>query len=495
MTESEQDYYAILGVSPDADERAIKRAFRQLARRYHPDTATEEYPVDRFREIQKAYEILIDPIQREAHDHWRSQQGLDRLLPLNLRVTPSQDSLLCLGESQVVYILVEVSAAGEVNGQRLPLNLCLVLDRSTSMKGARLQQAKVAARYLVDQMGPSDVLSLVLFSDRAELILPGRRGIDKTAARAAINGIRSGGGTELLQGLAMGLNEVERWRRDGMQNHLILLTDGQTYGDDEACREMARLAGRRSISLTLMGIGSDWNDTLLDDMARLSQGSSASVYIDSNAKIAKVFHDQITSLGSIFAHNLVLSVHYGEKVSIKEVFMVSPEINRLVLTDDQMVLGSLEMQQPRAVMMELLVGNHPPGVHRMLQVEVEGIVPAVGQQPLCARQAVEVTFTTEVGRRMPIPSDIVSAMGKLTIFKMQERAMEEIERGQIEPAVSRLKTLATRLLDIGETELARAALLEAGRLAQTGSLSAEGRKRIRYGTRGLRILPKEVHYD
>jgi hypothetical protein len=73
--------------------------------------------------------------------------------------------------------------------------------------------------------------------------------------------------------------------------------------------------------------------------------------------------------------------------------------------------------------------------------------------------------------------------------------MGEIEIGQIEPAVARLKTMATRLLDIGEVELARAALLEAGRLSQTGSLSAAGRKKIRYGTRSLTIVPKEVHYD
>jgi Ca-activated chloride channel family protein len=495
MTEFEQDYYALLNVPPDADERDIKRAYRQLARRYHPDTTTEEHPVELFREIQKAYECLIDPMQREAHDHWRRQEGLDRPTPLSLRVTPSQSNLLCLGESQVLYVLVEVSATDEVDGYRLPLNLCLVLDRSTSMKGARLHQVKVAARYIVDQMGPSDVLSMVLFSDRAELILPGRRNIDKLAARTAINNVQSGGGTELLQGLSMGLKEVQRWQDKGVQSHLILLTDGQTYGDEEACREMARLAGRLNISLTLMGIGSDWNDALLDEMAHLGQGSSSSIYIDSNTKIAKAFFDQISSLGNIFAHNLSLSIHHGEGVSTKEVFLVSPEIARLSLVDDRVLLGSLEKQQPRAVTMELLVCSHTPGVHRLLQVEVEGIVPSVGQQLLRARQAADVTFATEIGRRVPIPSDIVSAMGKVAIFKMQERAMEEVELGQIEPAVNRLKALATRLLDLGETELARAALLEAGRLAQTGSLSAEGRKKIRYGTRGLRILPKEVHYD
>ncbi len=495
MTQFEQDYYAILGVPPTADERSIKRAYRQLALRYHPDTSTEQDSLDLFHEIQEAYECLSDAVRREAYDHWRKQQGLDAALPLNLRVTPSQLRLPCLGEPQVLYVLVEISASDAVESGRLPLNLCLVLDRSTSMKGARLQQVKVAARYIVDQMGQNDVLSVVLFSDRAELALPGRREVDKATARKVINGIRSGGGTELLQGLSLGLQELERWRDNGMQSHLILLTDGQTYGDDKECLEMARLAAERNVSLTLMGVGSDWNDSLLDEMARLGRGASTSVYIDSNAKIAQVFRDQIQSLGSLFAQDLTLFVHHGDGVAPREVFQVSPEINRLFLADEQVSVGSLEKQQPRALMMEVVVSAHAPGVHRLLQVDVEGVVPAVSQQPVRIRQAVEVTFATEVGQRPPIPSDIVSAMGKLTIYKMQERAMYEVEIGQIEPAVNRLKTLATRLLDIGETELARAALLEAGRLAQTGTLSAEGRKKIRYGTRALGILPKEVHYD
>ena len=99
----ERDYYAILGVPPDADEQTIKRAYRQLARRYHPDAAAphaDQPPpsegvdqaapaieggaqapasdTERFREIQEAYEILNDPQQREAYDHWRRQEGLDR---------------------------------------------------------------------------------------------------------------------------------------------------------------------------------------------------------------------------------------------------------------------------------------------------------------------------------------------------------------------------------------------------------------------------------
>jgi hypothetical protein len=78
---------------------------------------------------------------------------------------------------------------------------------------------------------------------------------------------------------------------------------------------------------------------------------------------------------------------------------------------------------------------------------------------------------------------------------MQEKTMRDLERGAVERASQRLETMATRLLNIGENELAKAALLEAGRLARTGQVSPEGRKRIRYGTRGLSILPKEVGRD
>jgi hypothetical protein len=147
------------------------------------------------------------------------------------------------------------------------------------------------------------------------------------------------------------------------------------------------------------------------------------------------------------------------------------------------------------MILELLVESEKPGEHRLLQVDVEGEVPALGQQPARAQHTLTMTFDADLDRRTPVPPDIVSAMGKLTIYKMQERAMDEIEKGQIDAAVDRLKTMATRLLNLGEAELARAALLEAGRLAHTGALSAEGRKQIRYGTRGLTILPKEVRYD
>ena len=63
-----RDYYEVLGVPRDADERAIKDAFRQLARRYDPDVSTEPDAEQRFREIAEAYGVLSDPAKRASYD-------------------------------------------------------------------------------------------------------------------------------------------------------------------------------------------------------------------------------------------------------------------------------------------------------------------------------------------------------------------------------------------------------------------------------------------
>ena len=493
--EFETDLYEILGIPADADEKAIKRAYRQLARRFHPDRSDSEEAEQRFHEIQQAYETLIDLEQRKAYDHWRHQKGWDRPQPIVLRVTPSQPVLRCMGESQALYVLVELLPSTDIESQRLPLNLCLVLDRSTSMKGGRLQQVKEAARHIVDQLHEDDVLSLVTFDDRAELLLPGRRDVEGISARAAISQIQASGGTEILQGLHLGWQQIQRWHSPERVSHLLLFTDGQTYGDEEGCLEMARLAAREQVSLTLMGVGSDWNDQLLDQMAELSGPGSISVYVDSTSKIFEAFQDRIRGLGSIFARDLVLSLHLQKDISLTQGFLVAPQIAPLQFAEEQAKLGSLQKDNPQTVILELLISSPAPGEHRLAQLDLEAVVPSMGGQPFHARHSLTMSCSTSLGKRSPVPPNIVAAMGKLTIYKMQERAMADLEGGLIESAVARFKTMATRLLDIGEVELARAALLEAGRLSQTGSLSATGRKRIRYGTRGLFATPKEVHND
>ena len=65
-----RDYYEVLGLDRDADEKALKNAFRRLARKYHPDRSDEPDAEDRFKEIQEAYAVLSDPTKRSQYDRF-----------------------------------------------------------------------------------------------------------------------------------------------------------------------------------------------------------------------------------------------------------------------------------------------------------------------------------------------------------------------------------------------------------------------------------------
>ena len=489
----DKDYYGILSVSQTATDDEIRKAYRALARRYHPDASDEAAASTEFQEVQEAYEILSNPEQRQKYDHWREQQGRDKSSALSLRAIASHKTLLAIPEEQAYYVLLNVTPASDLPTSRLPLNLCLVLDRSTSMQGMRLQQVKEATRQIIDKLQNEDALSLVVFSDRAEVLLPSQRNADKAMAKSIASTIQPSGGTEMLQGLLAGLNEIERNRSDTSVNHLILLTDGQTYGDEQACLEQAEAAGIRQISLSTMGIGSDWNEDLLDQMAALSGG--VSTYIDSPRKVVDIFKDTVRNLGLVVARELVMSINSTSGVRLQEAFQITPHIRRLESRGDRMVLGPLGTDQGKAILMEFRIQGLPSSEERLMRITVEGDVP--GQVNRRSWEWVEMTATISEtpDPDADIPPPIVTALGKLAIFKMQEKAMADLEAGEISAATQRLETMATRLLNLGETDLARAALLEAGRLARTGDLSAEGRKKIRYGTRALSILPKEIHHD
>ena len=91
---------------------------------------------------------------------------------------------------------------------------------------------------------------------------------------------------------------------------------------------------------------------------------------------------------------------------------------------------------------------------------------------------------------IPPPATIVQALGKLTLYRMQEKAHEEVQEGQFELAAQHMKQLATSLLSQGERSLARTALMEAENIEQMQAFTEEGSKEIKYGTRAL-IMPQE----
>jgi Ca-activated chloride channel family protein len=487
------DHYAELGLKPHATPGEIKTAYRILVRRLHPDVRGDSDGSERFLRAQAAYEVLSDPKQRHAYDRQREKEGLVSPPALVIGHTLSYAALPRMEEEQMVYALVRVAPDPEIELKRIPFNLCLVVDRSTSMQGVRLQRVKEAVSTIIDGLEERDVFSLVTFSDRAKVVIQAQAQLDKSSAKAQVRAIRSAGGTEILYGLRTGLAEVDHWRSGDTANHLILLTDGQTYGDEEQCVAEAEAAGERQITITTIGIGQDWNDQLMDEIARRSGGTSH--YIDSASRVTTSFRSCIHALSTIFARDMVLQLHSSENVQIQKAYRVSPFTESLDPQGGILALGHLDAERPLTLMFQCLVHSPRAGAQRLVDLILEATVPSAAKQSQYARHEIGIEVVDGLELTGPPPPRMVSILGKLAIFEMQEKTMQDLALGELERASHRLETMATRLLSIGENELAKAALLEAGRLSRTGSLSPEGRKRIRYGTRGLSMLAKEVHGD
>jgi hypothetical protein len=227
-----------------------------------------------------------------------------------------------------------------------------------------------------------------------------------------------------------------------------------------------------------------------------SASGGASTYIDIPRKIVDVFKSTIRELSTIVAKETMLTIEPLADVTVQETFQVTPHIRRLEISVNRLILGPLGTASRKTVILELLVsGLTEPGEKSLLRLAVESDAPTQPNRQTQKWVEVKIMVSADPELEVSIPPTIITTMGKLAIFKMQEKAMQDLEKGNVVAATQRLETMATRLLNLGETELARAALLEAGRLSRTGDLSSEGRKKIRYGTRSLSILPKEIHND
>jgi Ca-activated chloride channel homolog len=145
---------------------------------------------------------------------------------LRLKLEPEREFLLS-GSPQEVVVKIDLTAAGHKKRlKRTPLNLAVVLDRSGSMAGAKIEKARQAAMGLVDQLAPGDFFSLIAYSDHAEVLVPAQELEDKEAIKSQIAHIRSGGSTALYAGVQLGATQIQRHLSSRRINRAILLSDG-----------------------------------------------------------------------------------------------------------------------------------------------------------------------------------------------------------------------------------------------------------------------------
>ena len=484
MPPDQQDYYAILGVSRDASQEDIKRAYFQAAQKLHPDKNTAAGETELFMGVQQAYEVLSNPKRRALYDATLPPQEKINL-PYQYKLTYSRPNLVHLNEPQMLYLIIELESPLE--GRRSvspPLNVCLVLDRSTSMKGEKMDVVKSTAIQVLRNLRPQDILSVVTFSDRAEVIIPAAYHQDRARLEARIQMIQPSGATEIYQGLEAGVKEVMRSINSSRINHIILLTDGHTYGDEQLCLALASKVAEHGIGISAMGIGQEWNDIFLDVLATRTGGSSA--FISEPQGIKRLLLEKFNALVHTYADDITLQLNPLEGVELSYGFRLQPEPAPVMVDETPLHLGSILQDTSTRVIFEYII--QPKAVQSEILTFVNGTLNVmIASRPLPVpplRMRLQRPVYDEPEKDPP-PSDVVQALSRLMLFRMQDRARKEIEKGNIDVATRQLQSLAANLLSQGERSLAQTIMLEVDHLQKKNTLSAEGGKKINYGTRAL----------
>jgi hypothetical protein len=315
-----------------------------------------------------------------------------------------------------------------------------------------------------------------------------QRARNKGDLKRQIGMVEAAGGTEMATGMALALQEIQKPMLSRGVSRILLLTDGRTYGDESRCVEIARRAQGRGIGLTALGIGGEWNEDLLETMA--AREGSRTQYITSAGEITQIFTDEVKRMSSIFAQDVALKVEVRPGAMLRSLDRVRPFIATVPATEERELvwaapLGDWPGSDPQALLLEVVVPPLGVGDHPLLRVSLRYSLPGMNlmnQQGelvlrLGVRPAEQVSYEVD--------ATVKHWLERLVAYRLQAGAWQSMENGQVEEATRRLQMAGTRLFEAGEVELARTVQEEATRLLRSGQASAEGRKRIKYGTRGL----------
>jgi len=295
-----------------------------------------------------------------------------------------RNSVAVPGESAASYALVKLIPTGEGANVPLPLNLALVLDVSGSMYEedgtgkSRLLRIQEAAHTAVQKLRPDDMLAIVAFGADARVLLPATSLQEQDRIEEVVDRIDrfdvDPAGTAMDEGIRLGLAEVEKSAGAGRLSQVVVLTDGETSGET-ICRQQAQQAADKKIHFSVMGIGTEWNASLLKDLARLAEGKW--YYIDESDKdgAERIFLEEFGRMAAAGFTNVEMHLWPVKDVRVKRVRQVVPEIKELALTEPDerhltASLGTLEWDKTSRYILDLSLPRRPDGNYVILQMDM-----------------------------------------------------------------------------------------------------------------------------
>jgi Ca-activated chloride channel family protein len=447
----------------------------------------------------------------------------------DLTCTVNAPALPVTNSQRLVYLLVEVSEQNDL--AVLPVNLALVVDVSESMhirvatdeqfkKLARtgllqevlvdgvpawqsadipnevlarlprkIDRVKDALRAAVEQLRPADRFTLIAFAGRATTLVPNTSGGEKHRLLDTVNELdelQLGDDTYIGQGMELGLEELRQGPAGGRANRLLVLTDGFTL-DEEDCRRWAVRARQDRTPISTLGLGGEFNEELMIPIADQTGGEA--YLLENPEDIPTIFAQELQRAQAVRYRNLELKLRPSQGVEVRAAYRVRPSIAPLESMNENgsysFPLGDLVAGEEPALLLELIVPPRPAGIYRLTQALLACDGPAGNLAGLKTRADVVVKYTPDQAQAAQQVAQVMHVVEALSAYKLQRRAHADLEAGDVASATRRLRTAATRLLDMGEEELAAEAERQASELEWRGQADPRLTKKLRYETRKL----------
>ncbi len=455
---------------------------------------------------------------------------MSEALTLNIRL--GRTTIPTAQQPQLVYVLLDIQPAGDLGSVRLPVNLSLVVDRSRSMcipiltqeqfeelarRGAvrevvvdgvpvwefsnvpegladsaprNLDFVKTALRNVVEQLGPADRFSLVVFARDGRVLIGNEAAANRRRLLAAVDQLERldlGDETYMARGMALGYAEAARRISSEMVSRMVLLTDGFA-ADGEECLRQAQAAAATHLPISTVGLGAEFNEELLISIADMSKGNAYFIYDPQD--IPAVFARELSGVQAVVLRNLELKLALTGGVELRRAHRVRPVIADLGTAaiaggSASIPLGDLERDAPPALLLELIAPPRPAGKYRLAQVVLAYDNPAQGLMGQKVRSDIVVQYAEGPATGSTPDPQVMNVVEKVSAHNLQTRALQEARAGNVAGATVKLQAAYTRLLAMGETDLAEATRQEIENLQREGQISPAGTKRLRYETRRL----------
>lgn len=253
-----------------------------------------------------------------------------------------------------VYLTLKGGKAPEKQ-ERVPLNISLVVDRSGSMSGDKLNYVKKAVDFVIDNLKSEDTLSIVQYDDEIDVVSKSAKVTDKKALHEKVKRIKARNMTNLSGGMMEGYAQVKSTKAEGYVNRVLLLSDGLANAGITAPEQLQQIAQKKfreaGIALSTFGVGADFNEVL---MTNLSEYGGANYYfIDMPDKIPQIFAQELEGLLSVVAQNTTLEVAFPQNyLKCTQVYgfpaniaadKVSVNFNDVVAEEEKAVLIKFEV--------------------------------------------------------------------------------------------------------------------------------------------------------